>query len=164
MTVRDYQDTDLEACRALWVELTQWHRDIYEAQEIGGDDPGAAFDRHLEAVGEGNLWVAEHEGRIVGLVGMAVDGTEAELEPIVVSTSDRGRGVGRALAAVVIAEARRRELRTLSARPVGRNTDALRFFHAQGFDVLGHVELMLDLADRELWRHAETIAGRDFRA
>jgi N-acetylglutamate synthase-like GNAT family acetyltransferase len=163
MTIRGYRDTDLDACRALWVELTQWHRDIYEAPEIGGDDPGAYFDRHLAAVGADNVWVAESDDKIVGLVGMIVEETQAELEPIVVSPPYRGSGTGRALAETVVAEARKRGLRTVFARPVARNTDAMRFFHSCGFDVLGQVEVMLDLAAREHWRPAERLAGRNFR-
>ena len=38
-TVRGYEARDLEACRGLWVELTQKHRDIFDSPEIGGDDP-----------------------------------------------------------------------------------------------------------------------------
>jgi len=50
-TVRRYQPGDLEVCRSLWVDLTHWHRDLYGDQTIGGDDPGRAFDTHLEEVG-----------------------------------------------------------------------------------------------------------------
>src|SRR5688572_16327169 len=49
-TVRGYEPRDLEACRGLWVELTQRHRDIFDAPEIGGDDSGSAFDEHLAKV------------------------------------------------------------------------------------------------------------------
>jgi hypothetical protein len=42
--VRDYADGDYDACRSLWAELTEYHRDIYGDPSIGGDDPGAAFD------------------------------------------------------------------------------------------------------------------------
>lgn len=53
--VRSYTSADLAACRALWIELTEWHRDLYKTLEIGGFDPGLLFDAHLERVGEGNL-------------------------------------------------------------------------------------------------------------
>jgi len=163
MTVRGYRDADLESCRALWVELTQWHRDLFAAPEIGGDDPGASFDRHLEAVGAANIWVAEHEGEIIGLVGMIPAETEAELEPIVVSPKHRGCGVGRALIDVVVESARTRGLRTVYARPVARNAQAVQFFHTNGFDVLGQIEVMLDLTDSRPWRRGERVALRDFR-
>ena len=60
-TIRTYQPRDLEACRSLWTELTQVHRDLYEDPTFGGDDPGLGFDEHL-AVAEG-VWAAyESEG------------------------------------------------------------------------------------------------------
>lgn len=93
-----------------------------------------------------------------------VEGTQAELEPIVVSAQHRGRGIGRELAEAAIAEARSRGLRAVVARPVGRNDEAIRFFHACGLDVLDHVQLMLDLVERDVWRPAETLAGYEFRA
>ena len=94
--VRGYEPRDLEACRGLWVELTQWHRDIFDAPEIGGDDPGRAFDEHLARVGAENIWVAEAEGRVVGLAGLIPD--VFELEPVVVAEQHRGHGIGRLLA------------------------------------------------------------------
>ncbi|MDH4104006.1 MAG: GNAT family N-acetyltransferase [Thermoleophilia bacterium] len=163
MNVRGYRAIDLEACRTLWVQLTEWHRDLYGAPEIGGDDPGAHFDQHLAAVGATNIWVAECDDDVVGLVGMIPDGTQAELEPIVVSPPYRGRGIGRALVDVVIATARERGLRTVFARPAARNAETLRFFHSRGFDVLGQVEVMYDLVSREHWRSGEQMARREFR-
>ena len=162
MIVRGYRDADLSSCRALWVELTQWHRDIYDAPEIGGDDPGSFFDEHLARVGAGNLWVAEEDGAVVGFAGLIPDERAAELEPIVVGAGRRGRGIGRALAAAVLGEARARGLRRVRARPAARNAEAIRFFHAQGFGVLGQIELIYDLVAPERWRPGEEIAGRDF--
>jgi hypothetical protein len=47
-------------------------------------------------------------------------------------------------------------------RPTARNREAIAFFHSVGFDVLGHVQLQVDLEERK--RHAgERIAGRYFR-
>ncbi len=163
MTVRGYRPADREACRALWVELTQRHRDIYEAPEIGGDDPGSYFDEHLELVGAENVWVAEENERVVGFTAMISKEAQGELEPIVVSSEHRGRGIGGALAEVVIANARERGLRQVIVRPVARNAEAIRFFHARGFDVLGQIELIVDLVDPERWRAGERLAGRDFR-
>jgi GNAT superfamily N-acetyltransferase len=162
-TVRGYEPDDLEACRALWVELTQWHRDIFDAPEIGGDDPGSAFDEHLAKIGSENIWVAETDGRLVGLVGLIPD--IPELEPVVVSNQHRGEGVGRLLAEAVICAARERGARTIQVRPVGRNIEAIRFFHELGFDILAHVQLQLDLVERERdpWMPGERLADRDFR-
>ncbi len=163
-TIRSYRPADLEACRALWVELTEWHREIYASPTIGGDDPGRQFDEHLAEVGPQSLWVAEVDGRVVGLVGLMTraDG-ELEVEPAVVSANHRRSGIGRRLTDTVVAAARARGASELNVRPVGRNADAIRFYHALGFDVVGHVELFMDLRDDEgPWRPGEEIAGRPF--
>lgn len=163
-TVRGYEPRDLEACRGLWEELTQWHRDIYDSPEIGGDDPGRAFDEHLAKVGAENLWVAEVEGHVVGLAGL-IPGVASELEPIVVEEQHRQQGIGRLLAAAVVTAAREHGARTVQVRPVGRNVEAVRFFHELGFDILGHLQLEMDLVDRgrEVWVPGERLADRDFR-
>lgn len=163
-TVRGYEDRDLDACRGLWEELTQWHRDIFDAPEIGGSDPGKAFDEHLAKIGADSIWVAEVEGAVVGLAGLLSD-PDFELEPIVVGEQHRKRGVGRLLASTVVDAARERGARTVQVRPVGRNVEAIRFFHELGFDILAHVQLQLDLAerDRDPWVPGERFADRDFR-
>ena len=91
----------------------------------------------------------------------ALDGDE--LEPVVVSERVRGRGVGRALVERVVGEARVRGLPRVRVRPVARNDDAIRFFHAAGFDVAARVELQLDFEDRE-WSRSVELASRSFRA
>jgi GNAT superfamily N-acetyltransferase len=162
-TVRGYEPRDLEACRGLWVELTQKHRDIFDSPEIGGEDPGRAFDEHLAKVGAERIWVAEVQGRVVGLAGLIPE--PAELEPVVVSEQHRGQGVGRLLADAVVSAARQGGARQLQVRPVARNVEAVRFFHELGFDVLYQLELGMDLVerDREVWVPGERLAERDFR-
>ena len=163
-TVRGYEPGDLDACRELWAELTQWHRDIFDAPEIGGDDPGRAFDEHVAKIGRENIWVAEIDRQVVGLAGL-VSEPEFELEPIVVSRDHRQRAVGRLLASAVVRAARDRGARTIHVRPVGRNVEAIRFFHGLGFDVIAHVQLQMDLVERERdpWVSGERIADREFR-
>lgn len=162
-TVRRYTPSDLRACRSLWAELTQVHRDLYDDPTFGGGDPGLAFDEHLAHVGADRIWVAEADGAVVGLAGLLVGREHAELEPIVVAEASRRRGVGRALAEAVIGAARELAVDQVEVRPVGRNAEAIRFFHALGFDVLGRVDLRLDLEQRPR-RPVERIADRDFRA
>jgi GNAT superfamily N-acetyltransferase len=161
-TIRTYRAHDFAACRALWAELTQTHRDLYEDQTFGGEDPGLAFDEHLAEVGPDRIWLAELGGAVVGLAGLLVRDERAELEPIVVGEAARGRGVGRALAEAVILAARELGFPRLRVRPVGRNPEAIRFFHALGFDVLGRVDLRLDL-EPTAREPGERLAGRDFR-
>jgi GNAT superfamily N-acetyltransferase len=162
--VRRYEERDRDACRGLWAQLTQWHRDLYDDQTIGGDDPGRGFDRYLEEKQPVAVWVADLDGRVVGLTGaLALEGPRYELEPIVVDAGLRGRGIGDALARAVIERARSDGMRGVDVKPVARNSDAIRFFHAHGFDALGQLELMLDLVRPERWRDGERLACRDFR-
>lgn len=163
--IRGYEDGDREECRALYRLLTQWHRDLYADESIGaGGDPGDFFDEHLETVGAERIWVAEVDGRVVGFVGLIVDGSRGELEPIVVAPDARRSGVGRALAEHVIAAARELGLRRIDVRPVARNDNAIRFFHDLGFDTLGQIELMIYLQEPKEWPVHARLADRDFRA
>jgi N-acetylglutamate synthase-like GNAT family acetyltransferase len=165
ITIRRYRPEDLESCRVLWVELTKWHRHIYQSPDIGGSDPGRHFDEHLSRVSPEDIWVAEVGGQVVGLVGLILGENDAELDPLVVSTSYRGRGIGRQLAKAAIETARAAGVHQLTVRPVARNEQAIRFFHELGFDILGHIDLFMDFAptDRQSWRSGERVAGKDFR-
>lgn len=162
LTIRAYDDGDIAACRVLWAELTQVHRDLYDDQSFGGDDPGRGFDHYLGEDRPERLFVAEADGRLVGLAGLLVTDDRAELEPIVVAGDARGGGVGRGLAEAVVERARELGFPRVRVRPVGRNAEAIRFFHALGFDVLGRVDLRIDL---EPWPRfpGERIADREFR-
>jgi GNAT superfamily N-acetyltransferase len=163
--VREYEERDRAACRRLWAQLTQWHRDLYDDQSIGGDDLGGWFDRYLADKQPVGVWVAELDAQVVGFTGaLPVEhGARYELEPIVVDAEFRGRGIGAALTNVVIERARVDGMRGIEVKPAARNSDAIRFFHAHGFDVLGQLELVLDLAKPGRWRQGERLAGRDFR-
>ena len=163
LLVREYEPRDRDACTGLWVQLTQWHRDLYDDQTIGGDDLTLWFDKYLSEQKPAHVWVAEVDERVVGLVGALSRERRWELEPIVVDASMRGQGVGEALARTLLEAARAEGLRGVEVRPAARNAGALRFFHGLGFDVLGQLELVLDLARPERWREGERLAGREFR-
>jgi GNAT superfamily N-acetyltransferase len=97
VSIRRYRPDDLDACRSLWTELTDRHRKLYADETIGGDDPGRGFDEHLAEVGAERIWVAELDGRVVGLAGAVVSGRKVELEPLSVRAGCRGAGIGRRL-------------------------------------------------------------------
>ena len=163
--IREYEEADYEACRALWVQLTERHRVIYGDPAIGGDDPGGGFDAYLANPNRRVTWVADHGGEAIGMAGLIVHGDEAAVEPAVVARAFRSRGVGRALVARAVEEAQRMGVRFLSAQPVARNLEAISFFLNCGFDILGHVDLFQDLAPgqgRE-WKSGITLHGRRLR-
>jgi L-amino acid N-acyltransferase YncA len=94
---------------------------------------------------------------------MVISDTKVELEPLSVRAGCRGLGVGRELAETMLAAARAEGARQVVVRPTGRNAEAIRVFHALGFDIVARVELVHDLTGDERWRDGEDYAGRRFR-
>jgi GNAT superfamily N-acetyltransferase len=165
VAIRDYAVSDYLACRLLWVELTEHHRRIYEDQAIGGDDPGVGFDDYLATPQRVSSWVAESAGAVVGLTGLFDHGSSGEVEPVVVTESVRGRGVGRLLIGRVVTDAIHRGYEYLAIRPVARNVTAIQRFYDAGFRTLGgHVDLTMDLANRRhRWLEGAVLHDLDFR-
>jgi len=162
LTIRRYRRTDRESCRLLWRDLTERHREIYSDPTIGGKDPGNYFDKHLRKIGEKNVWVAVIGGKVVGLLGMVVDDEEAEMEPVVVRHSHRGRGVGSALVRTAVKEAEKLGVKYLNVRPVARNAEAIKFFRAKGFENIGRIELFMDFSDKK-WKSGIEVLDIPFR-
>jgi GNAT superfamily N-acetyltransferase len=165
VVIRKYDPSDLEQCRALWVELTQRHRELYHDPTIGGDNPGLYFDKHLGRVGPEHIWVAEHDGEVVGLVGLIMGDREAEVEPIVVATTHRGKEIGRALLNHALEEARKLGVRYLSVRPVARNVEAISFCYDFGFRTLGGIEMFMELEAQApgTWKPGPKLFGHSFQ-
>jgi N-acetylglutamate synthase-like GNAT family acetyltransferase len=165
ISIRAYEDGDLDHCRRLWAQLTEHHREIYGDPSIGGDDPGLFFDDHLARVGPAHIWVAVDDGVVRGMVGLIVDGEEAEIEPVVVARDCRGDGVGRQLLTRAVAEARQLGVRFLSIAPVARNHRAIELFVREGFATVGRIELFTELrpSDRQ-WKDGITLHGLPLRS
>jgi L-amino acid N-acyltransferase YncA len=162
VTIRRYRPTDRESCRSLWRDLTERHREIYGDPSIGGPDPEDHFDKHLRKIGEKNVWVAVIGGKVVGLLGMIIDDEEAEMEPVVVHHSHRGKGVGGALVTTAINEAEKLGVKYLDVRPVARNAEAIKFFRAKGFENTGRIELFMDFSDKR-WKKGIELHDLPFR-
>lgn len=159
--IRKYIPSDLEDGRSLWVELTDWHRQIYQDPSIGGANPESFFDAHLLDVGGDCLWVASCDQHVVGLAGLIVKDKEAEIEPLIVSQPYRNKGIGTRLVETIIVEARKMGIRFLSVRPVARNVDAIEFFYDRGFMNMGHVELFIDFSNRR-WKKGLMLFNHQF--
>jgi GNAT superfamily N-acetyltransferase len=144
-SIRQYQRNDLDRCRELWRSLTQRHRDIYDDPTLGGSDPGVEFDEYLTHPQLHRLWIAQLAHQVLGFCGLLVRGEECELEPIVVDPTHRSRGIGALLAQQAIAESRHLGMKYVNVRPVARNLEAIRFFHREGFRLLGRFELSIAL-------------------
>ncbi len=164
ISIRRYEPADYDACRhRLWVYLTQHHRDIYDDQHIGGDDPGADFDEHLELVGPQRIWVAEMDDQVVGLTGLIVTEESSEIEPIIVDPDFRRRGVASALIDHLKEVVKSEGLPELTVRPVARNALILDFLSKRGFNTLGLVELIIRPEDSPRWVEGAEVSGVRFR-
>lgn len=146
-TVRAYRPTDHSACRGLWGELIA-HRSRLTGAPPPDDeaDLGAGFEEYLTRLNLSGLWVAADPASddVVGFVGLVLDGDAGQVDPVVVTSSHRGRGIGRALLSRVADEAKRRGLRRLTISPPVRDVAALRSLHSAGFTTLANVTLTLD--------------------
>ncbi len=110
-------------------------------------------------------WVVEVQGRVVALAGLLLDGVEGEIEPLVVSSGHRARGIGTTLVRHVVEEARRTGVSFINVRPVARNEEAISYFVKLGFNILGHVELFQELsgASRSKWKSGISIHEHEVR-
>jgi GNAT superfamily N-acetyltransferase len=161
IVIRNYVEADKEQCRSLWRELTEWHRELYKDPRIGGEHPENYFDKHLAKVGPEKLWVATRGSKIVGLVGLVVEGNEAEIEPLIVSKVYRYKGIGKQLLETVVSEAQKMGIRLLCIKPVARNIKTIKFLYNQGFKTLGEIELFMDFSGYK-WELGPTLFGCKF--
>ncbi|MBI1927236.1 GNAT family N-acetyltransferase [Candidatus Poribacteria bacterium] len=163
--IRKYRSSDFDACRSLWIELTCRHREIYGDPTIGGSDPGHFIEPSLSNENLHGPWVAEVSGNVVGLAGLIIQGEEAEVEPVVVSSQYHSQGIGKTLLDYVVDEARKLGVRFLSVRPVARNVEALTFFVEAGFDLVGYIDLFRDLSvnSQREWKSGITLHGKKLR-
>jgi len=159
--IRGYLPRDLDGCRRLWEELTLEHRQIYGDPNIGGDDPGSHFDKHLTITGPEHLVVAVDKGTVVGLGGYIMMEGEAEVEPLVVSAKYRMKGIGSRLLKAIVEQLEGTGIRFLNVRPVMRNRKAFEFFRHKGFDKVGRVELFIDYTGRD-WKKDLKLFDMDF--
>ena len=80
------------------------------------------------------VWVAEHNGQLAGMIALASDGENAELEDFMVEPSFQGLGVGRALMDTLIAECRVRGLKSIG---VDADPNAEAIYQKLGFSTVG---------------------------
>jgi GNAT superfamily N-acetyltransferase len=164
MRILKYNKNLKTNCRSLWIEMVQHHRDIYNDPTIGGENPGIEFDQHLEKVGPGMIWVAELDSRIVGLAALDLNDQEGVIEPVIVSSGYRGKGIGKRLLNHVMEVAKELNIFCLSVKPVARNEGAISFFHQSGFKTLGHIQMFMWLGETtaDMWVPGPSIFNKEF--
>jgi len=166
--IREYNSSDYADCRALFGELAQHHADIYGDQSIAGDDPGRGFDQFLTRNDRCGTWIAESNGRIIGMAGLLTvvgENGVAEIEPLVVSMSSRNTGIGSKLVEYIKTEAKKKGYKFLTIRPELRNEKAFDLYIRLGFNLVGQVELFQDLLPERgrTWQSGVEILGHKLR-
>jgi N-acetylglutamate synthase-like GNAT family acetyltransferase len=103
---------------------------------IGREPAPMAVDYRVP-VGEGRCWVAQDDGRVVGMVQCAVDAGHLEVETIAVAPDMHGRGVGSRLLA--FAERRARALGLPEVRLCTNEamTENIAYYPRRGFTEVG---------------------------
>ena len=99
--------------------------------------PGTEQLAQIVASPDSVLYLARHEGRIVGSLTLAFyripTGLKAWIEDVVVDASARGQGVGEALNTAAIEEARRRGAKNVSLTSRASRESANRLYQRLGF-------------------------------
>jgi GNAT superfamily N-acetyltransferase len=141
--------------------MARHHAEIYEDPSITGDDPGRGFDEYLGRAERYGTWVAVSDSKILGFAGLlsSREMLEGEIEPVIVTSNARGKGIGTKLLQFVTEEAKKRNIRFLSIRPVARNKGAISLYVKSGFNILGYVDLFKDISadSQRKWKSGITI-------
>jgi N-acetylglutamate synthase-like GNAT family acetyltransferase len=120
---------DAAAFRALNEEWIARHFAIEDRDRRQLSDPVAAY----VATG-GAILIAELDGRVVGVVALAPDGSGAlELSKMAVATALRGRGIGRKLLAEAIDRARALGARSVFLGSSSKLPSAVHLYESFGF-------------------------------
>jgi len=89
----------------------------------------------------------------------------AEIEPVVISSTSRGAGIGTKLIQHAINEAKIRGFQFLSVRPELQNEKAFALYVSLGFDHVGSVELFQELLpeSHRSWKSGIIIHGKKLK-
>jgi ribosomal-protein-alanine acetyltransferase len=82
-------------------------------------------------------WVAESDGRVVGMLAARIAADEMEILNLAVDPSSRGRGAGTALLDAALEHGRRAGAARVFLEVRESNADAQRFYERHGFSVAG---------------------------
>lgn len=136
------------------------------------DYPGCVLDvdgemPHLRAIAtsfarrRGRAWVAEYEGRVVGVVGVrpAEKPRTMELMTLYVAHAVRRQGLGARLVEIAEAEARRRGALWVELWSDTRFTDAHRLYERLGYRRLPETRELFDLSDTVEFQFVKALGG-----
>jgi ribosomal protein S18 acetylase RimI-like enzyme len=132
----------LDEARALMRDFVAWQRIVFadHLEVIDGYFDAVAFDAELAglpgkyAPPAGTLLLARVEGRSAGVVGLrALDDATCEMKRMFVRPEFHGRGVGRALARQLLADAKAAGYTRMRLDTSTRQIEAQRLYESLGF-------------------------------
>ncbi len=159
--IRKNRDSDYEVCLSLYEELSRYYADIYGDPAIAEGDSGRWLESLRNSHEYTGTWIAEADGRVAGLASLLINGEEGEIEPVIVSTPFRNKGIGTMLVRHLVDEAKNRKVRFLNIRPTARNEKAISLYVRLGFNMLGSIGLFQDLSPESTreWKSGIVIHG-----
>lgn len=131
-----------EQVRHLMRSFVDWHRQrhVEDLQLIDAYFDASDFEEELASLPgkysppTGRLLLASYEGRCAGCVALRpLDARACEMKRMFVYDHFRGKGVGRALAAAVIREARAIDYLTMRLDTSIRQVEAIKLYEKLGF-------------------------------
>jgi putative acetyltransferase len=147
----------VDQVRELFRAFVDWHRarHVDDLRLIDEYFDPEAFEAELAGLPgkyarpTGRLLLALHDGEPAGCVALrGLDSNACEMKRMFVTPRLHGGGVGRALAAAVIAEARAQGYETMWLDTSVRQAEARALYRSLGFDVVSsYYELPPDLVD-----------------
>lgn len=123
--------------------LRWWHLEQCAALDriLFGPDVWSAETFWAELAAPGRWYVAALAGdppdgdeRVLGYAGIAVTGTEADVQTVAVAPAARGTGLGRRLLDALTAEAAHQQVTTMLLEVRADNTPAITLYRSAGFE------------------------------
>ena len=128
VAIRPVTPSDTEPVLALWRLAFPGYEDPRRPHR----DPRASLERKL-AFGDGLIWLAERDGRVVGTVMAGWDGHRGWLYSLGVHPEARRGGLGRALLAHAEAALAARGCRKVNLQVVATDGGVRAFWRAAGY-------------------------------
>jgi hypothetical protein len=98
------------------------------------NEPGLLLDRKL-AQGDGLVFVADDDGKVVGAVVVGYDGVRGWIYHLAVGAARRGQGIGTALMRAAEAELTARGCPKINLQVRNTNAGVIAFYEALGYSV-----------------------------
>jgi len=105
-----------------------------------GKPPGPMLDDYASRIAAGQAWVAEHAGRIVGILVLEDSSDGFLLDNVAVDPDCQGAGIGRALIGFAEAEARRRGRREIRLYTHALMTENQALYRRSGYSQVARVQ------------------------